>query len=133
MTVSLNWHSCYSGYHQHQFLVSATLFYTIFLCDLFYFEEYIDVASYADDNTPYSTDSNVENTISRLESSSARLFNQFQQNPMKANLDKCCLLLSVNQNKLTNINRNAIHNSAPEKLLGISINTISKFDIQFTF
>ena len=33
----------------------------IFLCVLFYFEQYIDVASYADDNTPYSADSNIKN------------------------------------------------------------------------
>ena len=37
-----------------------------------YFEEYIDVASYTDDNTPYTTDPNIENTVSSLKSSSAR-------------------------------------------------------------
>ena len=48
-----------------------------FISVWFYFEEYIDITSYADDNTPYSADSNIGNTVSSLESSSARLFNWF--------------------------------------------------------
>ena len=48
---------------------------------------------------------------------------------MKANPDKCHLLLSTNQNKLTKINSNVIHNSSSEKLLGITIHTKLKFDI----
>ena len=94
-----------------------------------YFEEYIDIASYADDNSRYSADSNTESMISNLESSSARLFNWFHQNAMTANPDKCHLLLSTNQNKFTNINSNAIFNSSSEKLLGITIDTNLKFEI----
>ena len=51
------------------------LFFIVFLCDLLYFEEYIEIASYADVNTPYNTDCNIENTIAILESSFAQLFN----------------------------------------------------------
>ena len=36
---------------------------------------------------------------------------------------------STSQNKLANINSNAIHNSSSEKLLGITIDTNLKFDI----
>ena len=97
--------------------ILGPLFFIIFLCDLFYFEEYIDITSYADDNTPYTADSNIENTISSPQSSSARLSNWFQQNAMEANPDKCNLLLSTNQNKLADINSNAIHNSPSEKSL----------------
>ena len=55
--------------------ILGPLLFIIFLCDVFYFEEYIDVASYVDDSTRYSSDSNIENTVSSLESSSGRLFN----------------------------------------------------------
>ena len=79
--------------------------------------------------TPHCADSNIENTISSLISSSARLFNWFQQNAMKPNLDKCLLLLSTNQNKLANTNSNAIHKSSSGKLLGITIDTNLKLYI----
>ena len=52
----------------------ARFFFILFLCDLLYFEEYIEISSYADDNTAYNTDCNIENTISSLESSFAQLF-----------------------------------------------------------
>ena len=68
-----------------QAFILGPLLYIIFLSDLFYFEEYIDIATYGDDNTPYRADSNIENTISSLESSSSQLFNWFQKNAMKAN------------------------------------------------
>ena len=42
-----------------------------------YFEEDIDVVSYADDNTPYQADSNIDDTISSFGFSSGRLFNWF--------------------------------------------------------
>ena len=80
--------------------ILGPLLFIIFLCSLSYFEEYIYVGSYADDNTPYSADSNIEKTISSLESSSARLFNWFRQNAMKLNPEECSLLLSTYQNKL---------------------------------
>ena len=52
-----------------QGFILGPLLVIIFLCD---FEEYIHIASYADGNTPYSVDSNIENTISSLEFSFAR-------------------------------------------------------------
>ena len=48
---------------------------------------------------------------------------------MKTNPGKCHLLLSTNQNKLVNINSNAIHNSPSEELHGTTIGTNLKFDI----
>ena len=61
-------------------------FFLMNLCDLFYFEVYVDIASYAYDNTPYRANSNIENTVSSLESYFAQLlFNWLQQNAMNAN------------------------------------------------
>ena len=47
-----------------------------------------------------------------------------QQSAIKANPDKCQLLLSTNQNKSANI-----QNSLSEELLGIFIGTNLKFDV----
>ena len=47
-----------------------------------------------------------------------------QQSAIKANPDKCQLLLSTNQNKLANI-----QNSLSEELIRISIGTNLKFDV----
>ena len=51
------------------------------------------------------------------------------KNAMKAKPNKCYLLLSINQDKLADINCNAIHNTSYEKLLGITIDTNLKFAI----
>ena len=62
------------------------LFFLMNLCDLCYFEVYVDIASYAYDNTPYRANSDIENTVSSLESYFAQLlFNWLQQNAMNAN------------------------------------------------
>ena len=50
-----------------------------------------DIASYADDNTPYNFDFNLDNVISNLEKSTNSLLNWFRENHMKANADKCHL------------------------------------------
>ena len=49
-----------------QWSILGLLFFIIFLCGLFYFEEYIDIIGYVDDNTARSASSNIENTISSL-------------------------------------------------------------------
>ena len=64
----------------------------IFLCDLFLTMELIpdiDIASYADDNTPYTTGNLIEQVIQKLENAAQTLFRWFSDNQMKANPDKC--------------------------------------------
>ena len=50
--------------------------------------------SYADDNTPYTTDENAEKDIDKFEIEAKSLFKWFSDKQMKANLDKCHLLIS---------------------------------------
>ena len=51
-------------------------------------------ASYVDDNTPYVTAKNLDEIIKSLEKDSIKLFQGFSDNQMKANYDKCHLLVS---------------------------------------
>ena len=52
-----------------------------------------DFASYADDNTPYISADTIDE---RLENASVKLSKWFPDNQMKANQDKCHLLISKN-------------------------------------
>ena len=67
--------------------------------------------SYADDNTLYVCSKNVEATLEKLEEVGEVLFELFANNFLKANTDKCHLILSTDEPFSTN-----------KKLLGINLN-----------
>ena len=52
--------------------------------------------SYVDDNAPYCLRKTTEEVIAKLEKISKSTFEWFENNGMKANPDKCHLLLSKN-------------------------------------
>ena len=65
-----------------------SLLFNIFLCDLFLIMENIDIASYADDNTPDTTGNLIEEVIQKLENATQTLFQWFSNNQMKTKPDK---------------------------------------------
>ena len=71
----------------------------------------------------------IQTTINTLQDLSAKLFDWFSKNSMKANVDKCHLLLSENMKDLACINHIQIENNTSEKLLGMTIDSDLKFDI----
>ena len=91
-----------------------------------------DIASYADDNTPYASSSNLDAVINKLEESTNNLFQWFRNNHMKANADKCHLLVTGNYEVSANIKEFEIESSKREKLLGISIDTRLSFEHHIT-
>ena len=97
------------------------------VCDIFFDIIECDIASYADDNTPYNFDFSLDNVISNLEKSTNSLLNWFRENHMKANADKCHLLVSSNESCTAKIEDFSIKNSTEEKLLGV------KFDSNLSF
>ena len=86
-----------------------------------------DLASYADDNTPYVSADTIDEVIKRLETASVKLFKWFADNQTKANQDKCHLIVSKNENISMHIGPFEIKSSNCEKLLGI------KVDIRLNF
>ena len=74
--------------------ILGPLLFNIHLCDLFYFLEGLEIASYADDTTIYTVNEKKESVISALETSSSLLFRWFNNNFMKANSDKSHLIMS---------------------------------------
>ena len=61
----------------------------------------IDFASYADDNKAYREHGSTDQVISRLEETAKSLFKWFSDNQMKANPDKCHLLLNNRCKKMS--------------------------------
>ena len=59
----------------------------------------MDIANYADDNTPYATNNDIDSLIASLEEASKSLFTWFENNLMKSNADKWHLLVSSNENR----------------------------------
>ena len=76
-------------------VLGPLLFNNIF-ADLFCVVKDIDIASYADDNTPFVA-KNIRNVTASLEQVSDFLFNCFNSNRLKNNFDKFHVLVSTNK------------------------------------
>ena len=108
--------------------ILGPLLFNIFLCDLFFIMSKTEFASYADDNTPYNSGQNIDNVIRTLENDSVRLLKWFSNNQMKANKDKCHLLLRNKEKVTIKIGETEIKSSNCEKLLGIKIDNNLTFN-----
>ena len=106
------------------------MLFNIFLCDLFLEDENNYFANYADDTTPYSVGSTTTEVLENLSGITKKLFTWFANNQMKANDDKCHLLLSSpDDSSLIQIENSTIKCSKVKKLLGVHIDYKLKFDI----
>ena len=108
--------------------ILGPLLFNIFLIDLFFIIEDTDIASYADDNTPYVIADNIDGVIKSLEEASEILFKWFNDNLMRINADKCHLLVSTNNTVKIKIGNFDITNSKSEKLLGVEFDHKLSFD-----
>ena len=95
------------------------MFYDIHICD---------IASYTDDNTPYTSDFNLEEVIQKLELTTNNLFEWFKNNHMKANADKCHLLVTRDTDVTTTMGEFDVKNTREEKLLFVKIDTKLSFE-----
>ena len=73
---------------------------------MFYFMEDFEIANYADDLAPFSTELNHKSVVEELEISLSVLFTRLQNNYMKANTEKSHLLVSGSNKTTANIDRN---------------------------
>ena len=64
----------------------------------------IDIASFADDNTPYLYAKNAEDVIESLEQASVSPSGWFENNLLKGTADKCHFLVSASQEISLNVN-----------------------------
>ena len=108
--------------------ILGPLLFNIFLCDLFQFFSDLDITNYAYDNTPHSTNINLNKVLHDLEKMSDTLFKWFTDNLLKANSEKSHFLTSSAQEIQINIGGMAISNSKCVKLLGIHIDNKLTFE-----
>ena len=102
-----------------QELILGPILFNICLIDLFFIIEDTDIASYANDNTPYVIADNIDGVIKSLEEASEILFKWFNDNLMKINADKCHLSVSANNTVKIKIGNFDITNNRSEKLLAV--------------
>ena len=67
------------------------LLFNIFLADLLFILNNVDIASYADNNTPYVIADAINSVITSLKKASKVSFQWFENNLLKSNTNKCHL------------------------------------------
>ena len=128
------WQTCswlsfkYIEYGVPQRFVLGSLLFNIHLCDLLYFLEDLDIASYADDTTIDTVVKENKQPINVLETSSLLLFKCFSINFMKANSGKSHLLLSCSEPSTTVTDSCSTESNKKTLFLGITIDSNLKID-----
>ena len=64
------------------------------MADFFFILNDVDIASYADDKTPYVIADDINGVIKSLGKASKALFEWSENNLLKSNVDRCHLLVS---------------------------------------
>ena len=106
--------------------------YNINTNDLFLFLM-LEIANYADDNSPFSTASTIPKVISNLESESITLLKWIRNNGQKANPDKFNLILSEKNEDLSiHIDNFDVCNTPSQVLLGVTLDNKVTFNTHIT-
>ena len=112
--------------------ILGPLLFNIYICDIFFDIIECDIASYADDNTPYNFDFNLDNVISNLEKPTNSLLSWFEENYMKAKTEKCHLFVSSDESCTAKIQVFRIKNSTEERLLEVNFDSNISFENHVT-
>ena len=108
--------------------ILGPLLFIIFLADLFFIVNSIDIANYADGNMSFTTANDIDSLIASLEEASRSLFSWFDNNLITSNANKCHLLVSSNEKVTIKIGSHEIANTKREKLLGVHLDSGFSFD-----
>ena len=114
-----------------QGLILGYAFFNIFLCNLFFIIDNVDIASYPDDNTSYTNEKHSNKISEILECTSRNIFEWFFNNTMKANPDKYHLHWSLGINTNISVSSFDMENTHSQKRLDFTIDRKLKLMIMF--
>ena len=121
------WSDITSGIPQGSIL--GPLLFNIYLNDIFFFINESTLTNYADDNTPYAVNPNLDALINSLIKDTTTLIQWFDNNYFKMNTDKCHLLITNHKDDVTAIIAGETINCQNSvKLLGINIDNKLDFN-----
>ena len=125
-----SWRELKRGVPQGSIL--GPLLFNIFINDIFYFVDKTKIANYADDNSTYTTQTNIRMLLDTLEKETSVVLCWFKVNEMKSNNDKCHLIVAKHDNVSVTINDEIIEGEESVKLLGINIDNRLTFSEHVT-
>ena len=125
-----SWFGFIFGVSQSSIL--GPLLFDIFLEDLFFILNNVDIASYSDDKTLNVVADDINGVIKSLEKSFKALFELFKNNLLKSNADKCHLLAISSENVSIRLNEYDIRKIECEKMLRVKFGTKSTFGSHIT-
>ena len=109
--------------------ILGPVLFNIFIYDIFHFVKSCSLYNYEDNNTVLCSDKSLENVIRKLSEDSVFLIRWFQNNKMKANLDKFQAIAVGEKTKVEditfNLDNNIIKGEESVKLLGVTIDFFS--------
>ena len=112
--------------------ILGPLFFNIYICDLLFALQGHNIASYADDTTPFSLGDNITEVKSELELISKKLFAWLSVNQMKGNADKCHLITNKFSSDHILVENSLVPNCKEAKLLGIIFDNNLSFETHVT-
>ena len=118
-----NFDEIFSGVPQDSIL--DPLLFNIHICDLLFGIGDLDIASYADDNTPYAFSSELDLSLKNLRSYIIKIFEWLHNNRLKSNAGKCNLITSSTSPVEIKIENTSVKRVEP---LGVHIDGRLDFD-----
>ena len=101
--------------------ILGPLLFNIFLNDIFLFVNKSKIANYADDNTNYLIDSNIESLLLTLQNETNIILEWFKLNEMKSNAAKCHLITTVKAQTSVTLGNDTIVSTSKVNSLGLLI------------